>query len=311
MWKVIARTYEEFLADNCFRMAAALSYHAAFSLAPLCVLVITLAGLVVDAKDVSGLVATKTTEVLGPDASRTIQSTVDYIQHSPSGFWAALISAAAVIFGATNLMVELQASLDEIWKVKPDPKQGGVNNFLMKRVISFTMILAIAGVLLASMLLSWGISHTMSLAEGWFGSQLSAVLVVVADFLAMLLIYVVVFTAIFRFVPDAKVAWSDAALGGLVTGIAFLLGRNAIGAYLGSQNLTTMYGAGGSVVVMLLWVYYSALLILVGAEFTQVWGTEWGEMPVPLEGAVAVANKADEGEVEPATVPNRPPSAII
>jgi membrane protein len=110
----------------------------------------------------------------------------------------------------------------------------------------------------------------------------------------MLLIYVMVFTAIFRFVPDAKVAWSDAAFGGLVTGVAFLVGRNAIGAYLGSQNLTTMYGAGGSVIVMLLWVYYCALLVLIGAEFTQVWGKHWGENPVPLEGAVSVPNKSGE-----------------
>lgn len=288
MWKILQLTYHDFVADKCFRMAAALAFHAAFSLAPLSVLIIMMAGLFVSPEDVSGEVHAKTAQALGPEAATTIHATAVYLQTSAQGYWAAFLSACGVVFGGTNLMVELQAALDEIWKVQPDPRRGGVTNFIFKRVVSFAMILAIALVLLASMLLSWVIARVMGFATGWFGDEFSATLVFYADMGVMLLVYIVVFTAIFRFVPDAKVAWSDAAVGGLATGVAFLIGRNAIGAYLGSQDLATMYGAGGSIAVMLLWVYYSAVLILLGAEFTQAWSKHWGEKPVPLEGAVEV-----------------------
>jgi membrane protein len=270
MVSLLKKTVDGFLADDCFRAAAALAYHAVFAIGPLLVLIITIAGLVTDPEQVSGEIERHISDVIGKEGAQQIRMMIRQLQTAPASVQGAVLSTVAILLGATGFLAELQTALNTAWDV-PAGGRMSIGSLILKRLLQLLMILAIALVLLASVLLSAGISLVMGAAGDWAGKEASAVLLMVLHFVATLVVHLLLFSAVFCFMPDVKVAWRHALAGGAFTALCFMIGRYAIGTYLASQNVALAYGAAGSLVLVLVWVYYSTLILLLGAEFTHAW----------------------------------------
>ena len=202
------------------------------------------------------------------------------------GLLATVLGVAALIFGATGAFLELQSALNRAWEVKPDPKKGGIKNFLVKRVFSFGMIVVIAFLLLVSLAVSAALSAFGDMLGRLAPSGVSSVLLQGLHLVVSFATITFLFAAMFKVLPDAEDAWRDVLVGGAATTVLFVLGKYLIGFYLGNSNPTSAYGAAGSLAVLFLWVYYSAMILLLGAEFTQAWAISQGRGIEPEEGAV-------------------------
>lgn len=290
----------EFSDDDCLSMAAAIAYYTVFSLAPLLVIVIVIAGLFVSPDQASEAVHGQFAGLLGASGAEQIRTMVEQVQANPGGTLAArILGVVAVLFGGAGVMLQLQKALNRAWNVKPDPKHGGVQHFLMKRVLSLAMILAVAFLLLVSLVVTALLSAVAARAESLLPAGLSWASAELVNFGVSLLVVTGLFTAIFKFMPEARIRWRDVAVGGLVTGLLFSLGKAGIGIYLGNSHVGTAYGTASSLAIVLVWVYYSAVILLFGAEFTQVWTRRYGTGSHPVAGAV-VADLPTRTAQEPA-----------
>lgn len=291
MLKILKQSFTEFSEDNCSRMAAALAYYTAFSLAPLMIIIITICGLIWDPADVEKLMQSEIRSVVGQDGAEQVKTMLANASRPDRGVFASIVSGLMLLVGATGLVVQLQSTLNEAWEVKPDPEQGGVWNLITKRILSFGMICGIAFLLLVSLVVTSIINAAGSTVVGWLPSGMSEVLLTVVNVAVSLMVITALFAAMFKFLPDARVAWSDVGFGAGITAVLFVIGKYAMGAYLGSKNMESTYGAAGSLALILVWIYYSAMIFLFGAEMTQVWARQRGSGVQPAEGAVKVVEK--------------------
>jgi membrane protein len=289
VWTLLTDTANDFLTHDCQSLAAALAYYTVFALPPLLVLVMTIVGLVWDPRQVEGQVGQQMAELVGQQGAGQIQTMVGEARHFGSGL-AATLGVMVLIVGATGLFAQLQWSLNRVWEVQPDPAQGGLKNFMVKRILSFGMILAIAFLLLVSLIVSAILSAFGQYIANLLSGQISQTFLQVANFTISLVVIAVLFAAMFRWLPDARTAWKDVIFGAIVTTLLFLLGRTLIGLYLGNTNIGSAYGAAGSLVLVLIWIYYSSIILLLGAEFTHVWARHHGNVE-PVEGAVRVEQR--------------------
>ncbi len=292
-WQITKGTVNEFMEDNVLRLAAALAYYAMFSLGPLLVIVIAVAALFFDKGTVRHEVTQQVQSFVGPKAAATVDSMLASQNHGTSVI-ATILGIVTLLFGASGVFGELQDSLNTIWEVKPKPGQG-VWGFIRTRFLSFAMILGIAFLLLVSMvittaleLFSGSVSHILPVPE------------IVAKGLHYGIDFVVVsllFAMIFKVLPDATVKWRDVWVGAIGTALLFTIGKGLIGLYLGQASTSSAYGAAGSVAVILLWVYYSSLILFAGAEFTQVYAKQTGSRIAPSPHAVPLTEqeRAEEG----------------
>jgi membrane protein len=262
---------DRFVQHECMQMSAALAYYTVFSLAPLLVVVIVAVGLVVSPEVASRAVDEELRTLVGPDGAAQILLMVEHVRADRDG---SLVARALAItlaaFGATGVMVQLQSALNRIWEVVPDPSRRGVRHFLQKRLLSFAMILAIAFVLLVSLALT----AFLTLLAGNVASLLmwrSVLLLRVVDLAVSLLVVTTLFATMFKFLPETRLRWRDVGPGAAVTGGLFTVGKLLIGLALGTTDLVSAYGAASSLAVVLVWVYYSAVILLLGAEFTVAW----------------------------------------
>lgn len=283
---ILKRTISEFLKDGCTRIAAALAYYTTFSLAPLLVLVIAICGFIWDPSDVTGLLEAEIRGVVGADGAAQVKTMLSSTTTDNGGMLASVLSGAMLLIGATGLVGQLQVALNETWEVKPDPEQGGIWIFFTKRLLSLGMIFGIAFLLVVSLALSSVLSAAGNRIADMLSADASATLLQVCNVVLSLIVTSSVFAGIFKFLPDANVAWSDVIVGAILTGVLFAAGKFGIGAYLGSRNMDSVYGAAGSLALILIWTYYSAIILLFGAEFTQVWAKVKGSGLVPTEGAI-------------------------
>lgn len=294
---LLKQVFKEFSDDDCPRMAAALAYYTVFSLPPLLVIIVTLAGLFLDPQQIEGWIEGQISGLIGQRASTQIQVMLESVrQRVQGGFSTGLIlSIAGLLFGATGALAQFQAALNAAWEVEPDPEQGGLKNFLMKRLLSLGMILVIAFLLLVSLVISSLIS-AFSRQLGQILSPLglstiSAPLVWSVDIAVSLLVIMILIAAIFKVLPDARIAWHDVWAGTFVTAFLFVAGKFLISLYIGRSDPGEIYGAAAALAIILVWVYYSAMIILLGAEFTQVWARHHGTEIQPETGAVKVVKK--------------------
>jgi membrane protein len=285
--KLIKRAFSNFLNDRCQSMAAALAYYTAFSLPPLLLLLMLMLGAIVDRETLETGIQSQLGGLMGPSGAAQIEEIIRQGKDNGNdGFLPTLLSILALAFGATGVFGELQAALNTAWKVAPDPKSGGLKSFIVKRILSFGMVLGIAFVLLVSLALSAMISAFGQVVSNMFNQGLSPAVMFTFDLLLSFIIFTGVFGGIFKFLPDARINWKDVEVGAIGTTILFLLGKFVIGFYLGQSNPGEAFGAAGSLAVLLVWVYYSSMILLFGAEFTCVWAEQRGGGIRPEPGAI-------------------------
>jgi len=288
---LVKESVRDFLDDDCPSMAAALSYYTVFSLPPLLVLLLLLLGSLLNPQDIQGTVEARIRDLMGPAGGDQIRTILAHAARPGSGVVATVLGAVALVLGATGVFSQLQAALNKAWKVAPDPQKGGIKQFLLKRAFSLGMVLGLAFVLLVSLVLSaalsaFGNSLTRLLPEG-----LSATLLEAINFAVSFGVIALLFAAIFKVLPDASIGWADVWVGAIFTAALFVGGKFLLGFYLGHSNPGEAFGAAGALAVMFVWIYYSSMIVLLGAEFTQTWAVRRGKGIEPERGAVRVVRE--------------------
>ena len=294
LWRVTKGAYEEFNEDKVLRLSGALAYYALFSLAPLVIIVISIAGIVFGTKAVTGQVQTQLRDFFGDQGAQTIQSMISATRKPSTSIIATVVGVVTLLVGASGVFGQLQDALNTIWEVKP--KEGrGIMGVLKDRFLSMTMVLGIGFLLLVSMILSAALSALSGVMGDAFG--VSPAIAHTLHLLVSFLVITLLFAMIFKVLPDATVKWNDVWSGALFTSALFTLGKFLLGFYLGRAATASTYGAAGSVVIILLWVYYSSIILFFGAEFTQVHAKLRGSRVVAAENAVPVTEeaRAEEG----------------
>jgi membrane protein len=285
-------TFREFNDDEATWMAAALSYFTVFALAPLLAILLQVTSLIWDPGQVREALTGQFQTLMGQDVARQVQTMMmSAEQKTASGSGIRLVwSIIGLVFGATGAFVSLQSALNRAWEVQPDPKSGGIKNFVMKRFLSLGMVLGIAFLLLVSLALTTALSAFGDYLFGGTGASVAQVLNFVLSFAVVTLL----FAAIFKVLPDAKVAWRDVWVGAVATAALFVIGKFLIGLYIGQSDPGSAFGAAGALAVLLVWIYYAAVILLLGAEFTQAWMRLHGREIEPEEGAVRVVETKRE-----------------
>lgn len=270
---LIKETFKEWQKDKAPTLAAALAFYTVFSLAPLLIIVIAIAGLVFGQEAAQGQLVGQLQSLVGKDGAETIQQLVANASNPQSGIVATLIGVATLLWGATNVFTNLKEALNMIWNVEPPPGRGWMG-FLQDRVLSFAMILSIGFLLLVSLV----ISAVLAAVNQWLNGLLHIPVGIwqLIDFGISFSVVTVLFALIYKFLPDVKLAWNDVWVGAAITSVLFTIGKSLIGIYLGSSGIGSTYGAAGSFVILLLWINYSAQILFLGAEFTQVWTNRYG-----------------------------------
>lgn len=298
MWLILSRTFQEFVDDECPRLAAALAYYTFFSLPALLVALVYVGGLMVqDDKAVRERLIGHFEETMGHDGAEQITDIIENASKPKHSTVGVLVGMGMLVVGATGALQELQTALNRAWRVEPDPAQGGIRRFFTKRLVSLLLLLGIALLLIASLAVSWGLKAFGQWIDGhpsvWLGSQLMAWLHAALS----LVVITVLFAVLLKYLPDAQVDWSDVWFGAAVTAVLFWFGQSLLGIYLTWSKPTSAYGAAGSLALVLLWMYYSAMIFFLGAEFTQVLATVRGKYVPPSRGARhPEANTAPEPE---------------
>ena len=288
-WRLLKETFTEFGDDGGSSLAAAIAYYTAFSLPPLLFLLVWIAGLIFDPQQVQEVVATEMRDLLGGTGSDLVTEMITSAgEKAAGGGLGAVIGVLALLFGATGAFVELQRALNRAWNVEPGEESGGIKGFLAKRVLSLGMLLGIAFLLLVSL----AVSAAISALGSWIASHIPGigpVLLWVINILLSVAIFTLLIGLIFKVLPDAELSFKDVRAGAFATAILFVIGKFAIGLYLGQGDVGSLFGAAGPLAIVLTWIYYSAMIFLIGAEFTQVWAQRHGREIKPEEGASKIA----------------------
>jgi membrane protein len=258
-----------------------------FSLAPLLVIVIGIAGLVFGQEAAQGKIVEQVQGLVGEQGGEAVQTMLESAGKKDSGLVGSILGIGVLIFGATALFGQLQDALNTIWKVEPKPGRG-VWGFIQDRFLSISMVLGLAFLLLVSLLASAFLAVLLEFLGKW---QVSVVGHIVNEVVSVV-VFALMFALIYKFLPDAKISWRDVWLGAAITALLFEVGKFLIGLYLGHSGVASAYGAAGSLAVLLVWLYYSAQIFLFGAEFTKVYANRLGSRIVPAENAVAVTDQA-------------------
>ncbi len=280
LFGLLKQTFKEMQDDNVSRLAAALAYYTIFSLAPLLIIAITVAGFIWSQNAVESQVLLQMESLLGPQGTDFIRSLLDNASENlqgGGGILTTVIGVGVLIFGAIKAFRELRESLNIIWEVET-PKEKGIWNSLkavLKRdVLSFAMVMGVGFLLLVSLIFSTLLSALGNVIQDFM--PLPNVWMIVLNNLVSLLIFTLMFSLLYKYLPQTRVAWGDVVLGGFVTAILFLAGKFLIGLYLGNSSIGASFGAAGSLALLLVWIYYSAQIVFFGAEFTQVYANQYG-----------------------------------
>ena len=273
-WDMIKASLAAWLDDYAPSMGAALSYYTVFSLAPLLVIVISVAGLIFGADAVRGAIFSQIDGLMGAEAAKGIQDLLSSVSKPSTGILGTIFGVLVLLLGATTVFGELQDALDRIWRAPARVKSSGLLTLVRTRILSFGMILGIAFLLMVSLVTGAGIAALGKLWGGWFAGweMLAQIINAVIGFLMT----TAVFALIYKLMPRVKVGWGDVWVGAAVTAVLFTVGRVLISLYIGKTGIASGFGAAGSVAVIFVWVYYSAQIFLVGAEFTWVYAQRMG-----------------------------------
>lgn len=284
---ILHDTFNQWLAREPFRSSAVISFYTIFSLPGLLVIIINLAGYFYGEEAVTRRISGEIGNMIGRDTAKDIEAIIANASVHQDFTFASLVGIATLIFGATGVFYQLQQTLNMIWEVKPQPKRKIVK-MVLDRIFSFGLILAVGFLLLVSLVLSAMLSIVSSWVAYYF-SETFNILFRILDLSLSLSVVTFLFAAIFKFLPDAKIPWKDVWVGALVTALLFVIAKFALGFYFGHSNPASAYGAAGTIILLMLWVSYAALILLFGAEFTRIYADRRGARIKPLEFAVSTA----------------------
>ena len=294
--KIITSLKEEFKAWNerdAFSTSAVIAYYTIFSLPGLLVIIVTVAGYFWGKEAVTHQIMGQVQGMIGQETGQQIQEIIAKASVTKGSWIATILGIATILFGATGVFYHVQQIFNKIWEVKPKPKQKMLK-LLRDRLFSFGLILVIGFLLLVSLV----ISAALNAISNWVANHLSESLLFVfniVDFIVSIGIILVLFAAMFKFLPDVKIKWNDVWAGALLTTVLFVLAKYALGLYFGKSQPGSGYGAAGSIILIMLWVSYSSLVLLFGAEFTRVYAKQTGRVVPPKETAKKAEGEASTG----------------
>jgi len=288
-WKLLKKTFDEFFEDNSLKLSASLSYYTIFSIAPLLIIIISLAGIFFGLEAVQGRVYGQINGLVGNSAAAQIQEIIKNVQTSEHKQGGAVAGFIILIIGATGVFTEIQDSINYIWSVKAKPKKGWLK-IIMNRLLSFSLIASFGFLLLVSLLVN-SVMDVMSDRLKLLFADATVYIFYVINTIVIFFTITLLFAIIFKVLPDAKIRWRDAFVGAFFTALLFLIGKFLISFYLGSSSIGATYGAAASIILVLLWVYYSSIILYFGAEFTKVYTMHCGGKITPTDTAVFIVKQ--------------------
>ncbi len=286
VWKIIVQAGNEFVDNRVFKLSAALAYYTIFSFPGLVILVIWVGDLFYGQAAIEGTIYGQISDLVGRDAAMQIQTTIKNTALSYQSGFARMVGVVTLVFAATKIFSEVQDSINMIWRLKAKPKRGWLK-LIVDRLLSFSIIVSLGFILLVSLIASALMEVLINSLTSVF-PETQVVLVYIVNSVLTLLITALLFGLIFKVLPDAKISWKHVKAGAIVTAVLFLVGKLVIGYVLGQNKMTTAYGAAGYVIIVLLWVYYSAVILYTGAIFTRVYTVQTGSQIYPSKYAVWV-----------------------
>lgn len=291
-WTIVKETVGAYFEDNALSRGAAIAYYTIFSIAPVLIICIAIAGLVFGEQAAQGAMVGQLRGLMGERGAEVIQAMIASASNKSSGIIATVIGLATLLVTATGVFGEMQSSLNAIWKAEAPT---GISGLLKARAASLGLVAALGFLLLVSLVFSAALTTLGALLK----SSIPGIKTIleIANFVVSFLMVAVLFAAIYKILPDRQLKWKDVAVGAVATAFLFTVGKTAIGLYIGSSSVASSYGAAGALVIVLLWIYYSSQIFLLGAEFTKVWASHHGSM------AAFEARKAEPilGQLPPAT----------
>lgn len=286
VWEILKNSFSGFGQDNVTKLAGSLAYYTVFSMGPLLVVIISLCGIFLGRDAVEGKIFTQLDGFVGHDTALQLQQIIKNASISGKGHIAAVIGIITLLIGATTVFGDIQDSINKIWGLKPKPKKG-LLKMLQTRFLSFSVIISLGFLLLVSL----GISALIEALSNRLKAAYPDVTVVVfyiVNLLLTLIITTLIFGVVFKVLPDARIKWKDVLAGAIATAILFMLGKFGISFYISKSNVGSTYGAAGSLVILLVWVYYSAIILYFGAEFTKAYAIKYGSEIHPNSYAVTM-----------------------
>jgi membrane protein len=288
---LVGETFSEFINDNAMKLSAALSYYTIFSLPALLIIVTSLCGLYFGTQAINGELYGQIKDLVGNDAALQIQEMVKNVNLSGHTVFATIISVIVLVIGASGIFAEIQDSINYIWGIKSKPKKGLIR-FIVNRLMSFSMIASVGFLLLVGLIFSSLMELLNKKLLANFPSE-TIYLYYIINIVSLLILTTILFLIVFKILPDGKVSFRDCLLGAVFTALLFMGGKFLIGAYLGSSSMASIYGSAGSVVLILAWVYYSAIILYFGAEFTKVYSKTYGKKIIPNKYTILIPKSQD------------------
>lgn len=284
VWEILKNAFKGFSDDKVTKLSGSLAYATIFSMAPLLIVIISLCGWFLGKEAIEGKVYGELVGFVGASTAAQLQEVIKNASLSGKSTIAAVIGVVTLLIGATSVFAEIQDSINTIWGIKPKPKRGWVN-LLRNRFLSFSVIVSLGFLLLVSL----GVSYIIDGFSERLMRNFPDVTVVVFYIINIIISFAVIsvlFGVIFKVLPDAKIKWRDVAAGAMATAVLFMLGKFGISFYVNKSNVGSSYGAAGSIIILLVWIYYSAIILYFGAEFTKAWALKYGSEIYPNHYAV-------------------------
>ncbi len=294
-WKILKTTFGSFSDDKGFKLSASLAYTTVFALGPLLLLIMSLASIFFGQDAIRGNVFAELNKLIGSSAAAQIQDIIKNIEFSGKTKFALISSVVVLLIGATGLFIEIQDSLNIIWRVKAKPKKGWVL-FLKNRLLSSSLIISMGFLLIVSLIVNGAVQALSNVLERYL-SDATVVLFYFINQILNFLVLVSLFGIIFKVLPDVKIKWKDVISGSIFTSVLFIIGKYLIGLYIETTGTSSTYGTAGSIIIILLWIYYSSAILYLGAEFTQIYIEMYGGRIEPADYAVHIKQTEVEEEV--------------
>lgn len=288
-WRLLKRAAVEFINDNGLKLSASLSYYTVFSIGPVLIIIISLAGLFYGKEAVQGKIYYQLNGLVGSSAALQIQDIIKNIEQSQLSASGAIIGIIVLIIGATGVFTEIQDSINYIWAVKAKPQKGWLK-LLMNRLLSFSLIISFGFILLVSLIVHALVDVLHDKLIHIF-DEVTVYIFLMVNYVILFVVIACLFAIIFKVLPDAKIQWRDSFVGAAFTSALFMIGKYLIGLYIAQSDVGVTYGAAASLVLILLWVYYSSIILYFGAEFTRVYALSYGSGIEPDKTAVFIVKQ--------------------